>query len=240
MDRPFYSITINGKNTWDEWGLMPVKAGRIEFATPELRYDAVTVAGSDNVLDFTEALTGYPLYNPRKGSIKFRFFNNGRPVRARFQKLKNEIHGKLAEAIIDDQPEYYYYGRFMVGDVEYKSDTRWADVELSYILDAYKYSIDSTTEPWLWDPFDFENGVIRDYSSIEVSGTKAITVVGSRKPTSPKIILTAPMELTFEGQTFNLEEGRNIVPAIMLVDQEYIFYFRGTGQVTIDMEIGSL
>ena len=53
MDRPFYSITIGGKNTWDEWNLIPLKAGKIEFATPPVKYESVEIPGSDDVLDMT-------------------------------------------------------------------------------------------------------------------------------------------------------------------------------------------
>lgn len=240
MDRPFYSITINGKNTWDEWGLMPVKAGRIEFATPELRYDAVTVAGSDNVLDFTEALTGYPVYNPRKGSIKFRFYDNGTPVRSRFDQLKNSIHGRLVRAVIEDQPEYYYEGRFTVGDVEYHRNTRWAEVELNYILNAYKIEFSSSDEEWLWDPFNFETGVIREYGDITINGETEVTVIGSRKPTVPTFILSSDMTMVFEEKTYELSAGTNIIPTIVLHEGDYVFSFVGNGSVSIKMKAGAL
>ena len=56
-DRPFYSITFGDKNTWDEWALMPIKAGRIEFATPEVKRESVEVPGADGELDLSEVLS---------------------------------------------------------------------------------------------------------------------------------------------------------------------------------------
>lgn len=240
MTRPFYSITINGKNTWDDFGMMPVKAGRIEFATPSLKYEAAEVAGSNDVLDFTEALTGYPLYNQREGSLTFRFFDNGISVRSRFQNLKNFLHGRKVRAIIEDAPDYYYEGRFQVGELTFASRGNWADVELSYILNAYKIQIGSTVEDWLWDPFDLENGIIREYGSIAVTGQTTVTVIGSRKPTSPKFIVDSDMVMVVNGTSYDLTTGSNIFPQLVLQDEEYSILFKGIGTVTIDMTVGSL
>ena len=240
MDRPFYSITINGKNTWDEWALMPVKEGKIEFATPELKYESVEIAGSDNVLDMSEVLTGYPLYESRKGSLSFRFFDNGVSARARFDQMKNFMHGRKVEIINEDQPEYYYEGRVMVGDFKPKQGN-WGDVEISYVLNAYKLELTSSSEDWLWDPFNFENGVIREYEDISVIGETNVTVIGSRKPTVPTFIVSGSnMTLSFGTNQYDLIIGKNVLPQIVLMDEEYEMVFNGSGTVTIDMTAGSL
>ena len=239
MDRPFYSITINGKNTWDEWALMPVKEGKIEFATPEVKYESVEIAGSDDALDMSEVLTGYPLYESRKGSLGFRFYDNGVPARSRFDQIKNFMHGRKVKIINEDQPEYYYEGRVMVGDFKPKQGN-WGDFELSYILNAYKLEINSTAEDWLWDPFNFESGVIREYGNIEVNRTKVVTIIGSRKPTVPRITVSSAMTLVFDDTVYELPTGRNVIPQIVLMDKEYEFTFHGIGTVSIDMKAGSL
>lgn len=240
MDRPFYSITINGKNTWDDWRLMPIKAGRIDFAPPELRYEAADVPGSDDPLDFTEALTGYPLYKSRRGSISFRFFDNGIPVRNRFDEIKNFLHGKHVIVVIEDQPEFYYEGRMTVGGMTYAKRGNWAEFDLSYILNAYKIELGSSDEDWLWNPFNFETGVIREYGDISVTGLKIITVVGSRKPTTPEFVVDSNMTLTFNNVTYELSTGINIIPQIVLTDSEYEFAVSGVGTISIYMKAGSL
>lgn len=240
MDRPFYSITINGKNTWDEWALMPVKEGKIEFATPELKYESVEIAGSDDALDMSEVLTGYPLYESRKGSLGFRFYNNGVPARSRFDQLKNFVHGRKVRIINEDQPEYYYEGRVMVGDFKPKHGN-WGDVEISYILNAYKIELTSSSEEWDWDPFNFETGVIRYYKDIVINGETTVTVVGSRKPTVPTFIVSgSSMTLSFGTNLYDLNIGKNVLPQIVLMDEEYEMVFNGNGTVTIDMTAGSL
>ena len=203
MDRPFYSITINGKNTWDEWKLMPVGEGKIEFITPELKYDAVSVPGSSNVLDFTEALTGYPTFNPRRGSLKFRFKQDTRSVRARWNDLKNTLHGQKVTIINEDEPDYYYEGRVTVSDIDYKHQGDWADIEIGYILNAYKLEVVASDEDWLWNPFNFETGVIRDYRDILVDDEHSEGEEGSEHVTvfidgSPK---HQPLKVSFSRNT---------------------------------------
>ncbi len=239
-ERPFYSITIGEKNTWDDFHLMPVGEGRIDFATPELKYESVSVPGSDGELDLTEALTGFPTYKSRKGTLKFRFFDDGKPARNKHDDLKNYLHGRWMRAIIDDQPEYYYEGRFTVGDLTWARKGNWAETEISYTLDAYKLEVNTSLEDWLWNPFNFETGVIREYAGISVSGEETVTVTGSRKPTVPRFIVDGTLIMEFNGISYALTTGTVTIPQILLIDQEYEFTFRGSGTVSIDMRAGIL
>lgn len=257
MDRPFYSITFGTKNTWDEWGLMPIHEGKIEIATPTTKTEHVEIAGSDNALDLTEVLTGYPLFNSRQGSLKFRFIDNGIPVRSRFNNLKNFLHGKYMRMEVEDEPEYYYMGRWHVGNFEPKNGN-WGEVTLSYVLDAYKNDLIDSTEPWLWDPFNFETGVIREYGEVTVThdNVTAVTIVGSPKPTIPTFIVTKvgegqiddggtwfPIQMTVDSdpKIYALNEGFNTVPQLVLFNREYtLFFSNNDATVIIDYRGGSL
>ena len=241
MDRPFYSITFGDKNSWDEWALMPVREGKIELLPPDVKTEYVEIAGAESDLDMTEVLTGYPTYKNRSGSLKFRFFDNGIPVRARYTKLKNYLHGRAMRAVVEDDPEYYYEGRFAVGKLEYARHGNWGDVEISYNVKPYKYELNSTIEDWLWDPFNFETGIIREYGTLTVDGERTLTIIGSRKPSVPKFIVTGgAMTMTVGGEEYDLPIGTTLIPKIVLFDQEYEFTFTGTGVVAIDFRGGSL
>lgn len=240
-NRHFYSITFGDKNTWDEWAMMPVKAGRIEFVTPEVKRESVEVPGADGELDLSEVLTGYPTYENRRGSIKFRFYDNGTPARPRWHNLKNYLHGRKMRAVVEDDLEYYYEGRFMVGDLEWAKRGNWADTEISYDVKPYKLEFATSTEDWLWDPFNFETGVIREYGGIEVNGLTTVNVTGSRKPTVPKFIVTGgALTLTFNEITYDLPVGTTVLPQITLMDEEYEMIFDGVGSVSIEFRGGCL
>lgn len=241
MDRPFYSITFGEKNTWDEWAMMPVKAGKIEFSAPPVREEYAEVPGMNGSLDMSEVLTGYPIYENRTGTVKFRFFDNGIAARSRYTQLKNYLHGKKMRAVIADDSGYYYEGRFSVRDLEFAATGNWADVEISYNVKPYKNEVNSTVDEWEWDPFSFESGVIRNYKNISVTGDRTVTVIGSPKPTTPTFTVTNDaLSMLFDGITYSLPVGTTILPQIVLMDQEYTFQFTGSGDVSIEFRGGSL
>lgn len=57
---------------------------------------------------------------------------------------------------------------------------------LKFECDPYKYELTATDEDWLWDPFDFEEGVIKEYGNQNVDGTLVLTVIGSPMPGGAK------------------------------------------------------
>jgi hypothetical protein len=93
-------------------------------------------------------------------------------------------------------------------------------------------------EPWLWDSFSFEDGIIRDYYDISVPGT--LTITGRRKRVCPKFICSVAMTVSYLGNTYNLAMGENIVPDIFLGEGEHLLAFGGSGTVDVDYRGGSL
>jgi hypothetical protein len=77
--------------------------------------------------------------------------------------------------ILQDDPDYYYEGRYTVGNWE--SGASNSAISISYQLDPYKIKIlPEGTTPTLWDPFNFEE----DYDYYIVLGD-AVQVNGTAK-----------------------------------------------------------
>lgn len=55
----------------------------------------------------------------------------------RLSNIMNSIQGKKIKAVLDDDPEYYYNGRFYVSDWDSSGDT-YSTITISYIVDPYK------------------------------------------------------------------------------------------------------
>ncbi len=162
-------------NTWDDWHLVP--SSRPVFNQPKPKYDLIEIPGSDGVLDLSECLANRILYGRREGTIEFIVMNDYRKSwAAGHSQFANWLHGKKLRAVLDDDRGYYYEGRFAIDEWRSNNDGTWSNVVISYNLDPYKYSLNSTMEPWLWDPFSFEDGVIYNYSYIAVGKT------GTAKP----------------------------------------------------------
>ena len=148
------------RNTWDDWHLIPTS--RPVFNPPPMKKEYVEIPGSSESLDLSEALTGFPLYQNREGSIEFIVENGHRQWYNAYSGIMDFLHGRKVRAVLNDDLQHYYEGRFFVN--QWKSDPHWSVITLDYDLSPYKLRAQTSTERWLWNPFDFENGVIQtDY-----------------------------------------------------------------------------
>lgn len=159
----YHSVNYGDKNTWDDWNLVP--STRPLFDPPSVKTQYVDIPGKDSKTDLTEAVRGYPLYNNRTGSHEFLVVNDFyEPVEnsdewyVRYSKIMNYLHGKKMKVNLEDDPEYYYEGRFSVN--AWKSDKYMSTITINYDVGPYKWSKKRSDEPWEWDTFNFQNGVI--------------------------------------------------------------------------------
>ena len=108
----YHSITFGDKNTWDDWRLVP--ASRPLFNPPAQKVKTLDIPGGDGVIDLSQALTGYPVYQNRTGSIEFIVMNDFKPWHMAYSDIMDYLHGQTMRAILEDDPEYFYEGRFTV------------------------------------------------------------------------------------------------------------------------------
>lgn len=148
----------NERNTWDDWYLVPTE--RISVNNPDVKTDYIDVPGANSSLDFTEALTNYPLYSKRTGSWTFRTIPGYYPWDVLYRRISNFLHGRKLRVVLEDDAYYFYVGRMKVN--EFKSSERNSEITIDYELEPYKYSHWRTNEGWLWDNMDFEYGRIYD------------------------------------------------------------------------------
>lgn len=232
--------TGESRHTYNDFGLFPSSVGMPD--PPGVQTMFIEVPGMDGSLDATQSLDGTVHYEDREYSQKFVDLNGRGLWHKRYSKVQNFIHGKQLKMILDDDPDWYYIGRFSVEEPGPKSYRNV--LEISAVLRPYKYAINSTLEDWLWDPFSFEEGVIREYKDIFVDTAEDITVIGSEMPVVPTIIVVSEngdgMDLTYKGTRYHLADGRNRIVTMVITANESVFHFEGLGFVSIDFREGSL
>lgn len=194
--------------------------------------------GADGELDFTESLTGDVKYKNRMITINLTMIEDISLWSEKISELQNYLHGKRLKIIFDDDLNYYYVGRITVN--EFESDKNIKLIVLQGNAEPYKYDVASSTEDWLWDPFDFENGIINETKDLVVDRSLDVTIVGKRKRVVPKFNCSTEMKLIFNGITFTLPKGESYSPYIEIVEGENNFRFIGDGTVTIEYRGGSL
>lgn len=230
-----YGVMFGDKHSFRDFGLYP--KSKMVVNPPDVREVYLEVAGADGDLDITEALTGRANYESREGKFEFTVMDRARWDFV-YETLMNTIHGRTMRVVLDEDPYYYYNGRVKVDS--FKTNKHTATIAIEGYFDPYKKALYANSEKWLWDPFNFETGVARDYVGLAVNGTLTTIVVGSRMPVTPVINVSSDMTVTFDGTTYQLTTGNNRIVGITLVDQEYEMTFTGYGEVSIQFEIGSL
>ncbi len=229
-----HSIIISGKNTYDEWGLVPKT--RPVIAMPSVKTHVTDLPAAHGQLDYTGYLLSEVPYGQRTGTWEFVL----RPRDAWasvYSGLANYLHGKRHTVILEDDPAYQYVGRLAVN--EWKSEAARSQIAISYDLDPFKYSTeDSADTDWLWD--DLFTDCIK-YGTFTVSGTKHRNIVnnGSR-PAVPTFTCTASMTVEFGGDTYGLVAGRNHNLNLALQAGDNVMVFHGYGDVTVSFREVSL
>ena len=150
-----YSATLNGKHTYTDYGLYVTNTNPVE--PPEVKAEYIEVPGRNGQIDLTEALTGYTVYNNRQIVLELGGRKRSQEWPGFMSNFLNDLHGKPVKVIFDNDPSYYYQGRATV-ESDYEKGNEIARFTLTINAEPYKYSNQSTTEPWLWDPFSFVDG----------------------------------------------------------------------------------
>lgn len=248
MDLIFYqgahSVTFGNKNCWTEWGLIPTSKPVI--SPPNVKVKQVDLPGANGIIDMTTVLTGYPTYSNRTGTLDFILA----PGRDSFESVKTKVmsylHGKRMNLYLDDDPEHYYFGTFSVNAL--KSDARTNGISIGYDLYPFRRSVVTSYEDWLWDPFNFETGVIKTWKNLTVDGSLTLTVEDCDEPVMPVITASAAMTMvhkwdTYDGtrktKSYSIPAGTS-TPGFSLKPGNNQLVFTGNGTIGVNYRGGVL
>lgn len=227
-------VLFDNYNTFSDFNLYIQK---IEISEAEIKSESVDIPGGDGELDFTYALTGDAKFKNRKINITCANLKKYVTLQE-YSRVQNALHGKRMKIILSKDLSFYYLGKVSVGKFEVDGLIRFITIECD--VDPYKYDILQSNEDWLWDPFNFEDGIINETNNIEVSGTKNVVIYGRRKRVVPWITCDNTMQVVFNSQTYNLSAGRQKVLNIEICEGINTLKFIGNGTVTIEYRGGSL
>lgn len=213
----YHSITFGEKNTYDDWHLAP--SSRPVISPPKLKQKYIDIPGSNGILDLTESLTSFPVYENREGDIEFFVLNDFEDWQVLYSEIMDYIHGRRMRAVLEDDPAYYYEGRFTVKN--WKSEAYWSKIVITYNVSPYKYKTQSSIEEnWLWDIFNFETDYISVvlFKNLQMTGnwityTFSKGMYGSA-PICPKFIVSGSsnVSMKFVNQQLSINETVTLVP----------------------------
>ena len=234
-----YGVSFENYHTLKDWGLYIVN--RQENSPPEPKIYKVDIPGGNGSIDVTEAVLGSVAYSDRQ--ITCEFYTLERDVLQwanLYSEIMAAIHGKKMKIIFDDDPGYYYVGRVSVQ--EWKSERQHAVLTVVCDCEPYKYEVNAYGANWLWDPFDFETGVIYDDTKT-ITGTTTVTVETLKMPVTPSFRANKAMTLTCEGNVYTIPADTDITfYELVLTEGSHNLTFKcsGTGTVKIMFTNGVL
>ena len=235
----YHSITIGDKNTWRDWHLIP--ASRPLVNPPPVKTNMIEIPGADGTLDLTESLAGRAVFGDRTGSWTFYVENDHGDWSYIYSTIMSYLHGKQLTCVLEDDPSFYYEGRFSVN--QWLSEPWNSKIVINYEVGPYKlYSLDSG-DRWIWDTFNFETGVIRSFRNIRLrfNETLRVPIEGDAMDVIPTITANfsngTSVTLVFDGNTYKLKKGNNVLDEVVIREgtNNLLFIYQKTDQSVSDI-----
>lgn len=229
----YHSLYINDKNTWDDYALIP--QNKIYFPIANQKTKMVEIEGASGSLDFSNYLTGYPIYGNRTGSITFYLLdavdartqsNSGYPYPANytfydiFDKIRADLDGKQAKLWLEDDPDYYYEGRI---NVTTAMGSPRPTVTISYNISPYKIA----KNPVAWDLNGLGSLVARQIIPAELA-IMPVSFKFTLTGTTSTIKFTCPMT--------GVEEARSFAPGTYDI---YEWVIAGETEILLTASVGT-
>jgi len=230
-------VLFGNKHSYNDWGLLLKERPKVSPPTVKAVY--IDVPGANGSLDLTEEMSQDVKYEDREIECKFEVLEQRRKWHEIYSNIQDYVHGQNMKIILDEDPTYYYEGRCRVDNWESSKVT--STIVIKAKVAPYKNERFSSLEPWLWDDFNFETGIIRDYKDLVVDGSYELIIDGSRKPVIPTFIVSeSSLKVKFKGNEYTLPLGTSRILNITITEGENILEFIGKGIVSVDYRGGRL
>jgi len=156
--------SVGGLHTWDDW---EAHWTDVTIGAPDVETYTVDIPGRHGLLDLSEVLTGAPVYKNREIEIELTYPGSGGQWHEEYSDILEQVHGRTQQLVFDSDPGYYYEGRCTVSSQ--RQDNFYSTFTITMDANPFKYLVNDSLEDWLWDPFSFEDGVIRELGSITLN-----------------------------------------------------------------------
>lgn len=152
----------NAVNTLKDWYIVPL--GRPVINPPMQKRSTIDIPGANGILDLSNSLTHYPVFENRTGQIQFAVLNEkpGYDWLTVYTKIMKFLQGNAVKMFLEDDPKWFYEGQVWVDTWDSRNDGTWSEVTLAYDFFPYRRAIVSSIGDWYWDPFNFETDMVTD------------------------------------------------------------------------------
>ncbi len=182
---------------------------------PAVKEVYVDIDGGDSAIDLTEAVGGVA-YEDARIEFKFTLFS---PEKA--ERMKDDLHGKRMEIVLEREPERCYDGRVSCTKVE--QDGRLYEAYFTARVRPYKYERKKSVH------------------EERVSGTeKEVLLQNDRMPVMPRIEVEGNVQLVCGGTRYRMGPGVYQMPEVTLREGINRIRLSGNGKVRFSYRKGRL
>ena len=228
-------------HTLTDWNLAISNTDYI--GDPEVNETLVQIPGRSGFYDISEVVSGKPTFSTRKISLKVGgLLNDRQEWDNEISRIRNLIHGRVVQIVFDNDPLWYWQGRCEVVDFDRFRRLGTFKIQIPNAL-PFKYYVFDSADSWLWDPFDFEDGIIPGYTSIDVEDESLTFSVGAL-PVNPiikvNLITRVPFYVSWDTHSERIDhEGTYRFPDMILYD-DTVVTFNGAANITVTYRSMSL
>lgn len=219
MKSIFLGAELNGEHTLRDWHCSITNSDVISMPSPNL--SLLEVPGMSGRLDVSEALTGDVSYGNRTLKLELAKLTYVEDWYSVGLHVFNAFHGRKVKVIFDDDPDHYYLGRAVVSDP--KRIQTAGTLTITIDADPFRYNIQETVVPLTGQSEVIEAEIQND-----------------RMPTIPTINVPNGCELIYEGISYNLTAGDNVIPGCVFTEGSNEFTIRGATTATVRFREGCL
>ena len=181
------TVTFGTLNSYDDLNLI---LSSKTIGSPSPKINILEVPDSDKVLDFTE-FSGEIHYSQRQLKLTFTAID---PEMKDDAFIKNLLHGRKMNIILDDIEGYYFTGRLSVGD--WQISKKLATVEVTADCDPWKY---------------------KSAETVITAANGTATLTNARKPVVPKITTSGAITIAWTGGSASLSAGTDLIVPELVV-----------------------
>lgn len=192
-----------------------------EIGSPQVKTRKIDIEGAHSALDYTDFF-GEPTYEDVTHKFQFSTIVPQAQFLSLFSIVKNALHGKKMQIILDDDPEFYYVGRPHVSNFTNEKNIGVISVEAE--CEPFKYKQEKTVK------------------TQAVTGSAVVSLTNSRKRAVPEVVITtdSSIRIEYQGNIWDLGSGSFTLPELELVEGENPVTLTGTGTITFTYQEGSL
>ena len=219
MKSIFLGAELNGEHTLRDWHCSITNSDVISMPAPNL--SLLEVPGMSGRLDVSEALTGDVSYGNRTLKLELAKLTYVEDWYSVGLHVFNAFHGRKVKVIFDDDPDHYYLGRAVVSDP--KRIRTAGTLTITIDADPFRYNIQETVVPLTGQSEVIEAEIQND-----------------RMPAIPTINVPNGCELIYEGVSYSLIAGDNVIPGCVFTEGINEFIIRGAATATVRFREGCL